>query len=69
MPICKKSEFMLCQVCQQEDKQTTFKMLCLAIEFKYQQAFSKIADYTFNCCDLGGNIAKKKSMGHDTQVM
>ncbi len=24
MPICKKSEFMLCQVCLQEDKQTTY---------------------------------------------
>ncbi len=27
MPICKKSEFMLCQVCEQDDKQTTFKIL------------------------------------------
>ncbi len=27
MPICEKSEFMLCQVCLQDDKQTTFKML------------------------------------------
>ncbi len=25
--ICKQSEFMLCQVCPQDDKQTTFKML------------------------------------------
>ncbi len=23
--------------------------ICLAVEFKYQQAFSRIVDYTFNC--------------------
>ncbi len=27
MPICKKFEFVLCHVCLQYDKQTTFKML------------------------------------------
>ncbi len=33
MPICKRSEFMLCQVCPQDHKQTTFKMLVFWMEF------------------------------------
>ncbi len=32
-PICKKSEFMLCQVCLQGDKLTTLKMLVFWMEF------------------------------------
>ncbi len=30
----------------------------LATEFKYQQAFSRIADYTFNECDCGADILR-----------
>ena len=33
MLISKKSEFMLCRVCPQDDKQTTFKMLVFSMEF------------------------------------
>lgn len=31
--ICKKSEFILCQVCPQDDQQTAFTMLVFRTEF------------------------------------
>ena len=33
MPICKKSEFILCQVCRLDDTQTAFKVLVFWMEF------------------------------------
>ncbi len=39
MPICTKSEFMLCEVCPQDDKHTTFKMVLVRI----YQGYANIA--------------------------
>ncbi len=37
MQIGKKSEFVLCQVCPQDDKQTTFKNACFLNEVRIDQ--------------------------------